>query len=91
MYVVLIRGRGTGWGAAENCSSVYMRSEFTMTDRGRVLGLLARRTWLRGMIAGGCSCVGEEGAEWVSCESSLGRGRIEEGGLREGDALVTGG
>ena len=61
-----------------------------MTDRGRALGLLPRCTSLRGTIAGGCSRVGEEGAECVSCESSLPRGRLE-GGLREGEALVTGG
>ena len=54
------------------------------------MGLLPRSTSLRGMIAGGWSRVGEEGAECDSCESSLPRGRAE-GGLREGEGLVTGG
>lgn len=54
-----------GWDAGGNCNSEYVRSEFTITDRGRALGLFERRMSLRGMIAGGCSRVGEEGAECV--------------------------
>ena len=61
-----------------------------MTERGRALGLLLLRTLrsLRGVIAGGCSRVGEEGAEWVSCDSSL----IVQvrGGFREGEGLTGG-